>query len=181
MKGLGQVPDVGEEVAHWYCAVVGPNCHAKAEGELYERGYRTFVPKLRKWVSHAKTKKAVYRPLLGRYLFVEVDTKKQGFWQVRNARGIEGVVSSRGLEPIAEPIVIPAPVIFSLMQRQMRGEFDCVANESIPVGALVRIVEGEFENSLAVLTRRRKGKVEVKIAGTATNRSLYPMQVRPAA
>jgi transcription antitermination factor NusG len=180
MKGLGQVPDVGGETAAWYCAVVSQNLHARAEGELYRLGYRTFVPKLRKWVSHARTKRAVYRPLLGRYLFVEVDANKQGFWNVRNAKGIEGFVSApteRGLEPLP----VPACQVSGLMLRQMRGEFDLIERSDIPVGALVRIVEGEFESSLAILTRRRKGKLEVKIAGTAINRTVYPMTVRPAA
>jgi transcription antitermination factor NusG len=180
MKGLGQVPDVGGDGADWFCAIVSQNLHARAEGELYRLGYRTFVPKLRKWVSHARTKRAVYRPLLGRYLFVEVDAQKQGFWNARSAKGIEGFVSApteRGLEPLP----VPAYQVSGLMLRQMRGEFDLIERSDIPIGALVRIVEGEFESSLAILTRRRKGKLEVKIAGTAMNRSLYPMQVRPAA
>lgn len=179
MKNLGRIPDIGGEGSAWFCAIVRHNCHARAEGELYQLGYRTYVPKLRKWVSHARTKRAVYRPLLGRYLFVEVSPDR-GFWQIRGVHGIDGLVSGPAGYG-TEPVPVPTAQVENLRLRQMRGEFDFVERTDIPIGALVRIVEGEFESYLAVLTRRRKGKFEVKIAGTATNKTVYPMHVRPAA
>ncbi len=48
----------------WFCVVVNPNCLRRAEYFLGAAGYRTFCLKLRKWVSHARVKRAVERPLL---------------------------------------------------------------------------------------------------------------------
>ncbi|MGJ5074557.1 hypothetical protein [Bradyrhizobium oligotrophicum] len=48
----------------------------------------------------------------------------------------------------------------------MTGEFDAVANEPVPVGARVAIVEGKFENWLATVTAREKGgKLTLKLLG----------------
>ncbi len=45
--------------ARWFCAVVRPQCHRRVEFELARLGFRSFYPRMRKWVSHARVKKAV--------------------------------------------------------------------------------------------------------------------------
>jgi transcription antitermination factor NusG len=74
------------DTAQWFCITTNPNCQARAALELYALGFRTFLPKIRKWATHARVRKAVEKPLLGRYLFVEVDQPRQSFWTVRNGR-----------------------------------------------------------------------------------------------
>jgi transcription antitermination factor NusG len=87
----------------WYVAITNPNCHRRAEAGLAALGYQSFWPKLRKWVSHARTKVAKEYPILGRYLFVEIPDG--AFWNVRNVHGIEAfVVDGSGV-----PAPIPAP------------------------------------------------------------------------
>jgi transcription antitermination factor NusG len=147
-----QEPQISFDGAKWFCVVVQPNAMRRAEYHLGAAGYRTFCPKLRKWVSHARVKKAVERPLLSRYLFVEVDYPRQSFADVRSAYGVESIVSQLGI-----PAVIPADKVEELLQRYMAGEFDQVANAAIPIGARVMILEGEFDNLLATVTGFGKG------------------------
>jgi transcription antitermination factor NusG len=194
--------------ARWFVAVVNPNCLARAEAGLAQLGYRTFTPKLRKWVSHARVKKSVWRPILGRYLFVEVDPlipligpiasaaeaqtgrrPRQNLNSVRSCNGIDGIVSIAG-----DPIKLPEGCVEGLIRRQMSGEWDYVSNgefpdgsggmrvnEPIPVGARVKIVEGELEGWLATIIGAKKGRIGVKLLGTNTSKTIYPMMVRPAA
>jgi transcription antitermination factor NusG len=84
-----EFPD--SETAQWFCAVTNPNCQARAALGLYEIGYRTFYPKSRRWVSHARVRKAKETPVLGRYIFVEMDPEndQQSFHAIRNVNGIE--------------------------------------------------------------------------------------------
>lgn len=158
----------------WLCAVVNPNCHHRAERELSELGYRTFVPRLRKWVSHARVRKAVDRPLLGRYLFVEIP-EHEGTEKARGANGVEGFVSVGG-----RPVSLPVGVVEDLIRRQMSGEWDQVAKGEMPVGARVRIMGGEFEMMLATIINKRHGRCDVKILGTSTIRRMYPVNIQPA-
>lgn len=154
----------------WYVAITNPNCHRRAEAGLAAIGYRAFWPRLRKWVSHARTKKAKEYPILGRYVFVEIPDKE--FGMVRSVNGVEGFVNGDNGAPVA----IPASAVWSFHDRYAAGEWDFVANETgefadedgvltvrrnrIPTGALVRIMEGEFANLMTVIRGRKNGKLE---------------------
>src|SRR5690348_5593486 len=96
--------------AKWFCVVTNPNCQARAALGLHEIGYRTFYPKVRRWVSHARVRKAKDAPLLGRYIFVEVDQQddQQSFYAVRAVNGIETILSTWQATPWGARIQ-PAP------------------------------------------------------------------------
>lgn len=154
----------------WYVAITNPNCHRRAEGGLAELGYRAFWPKTKKWVSHARTKVPKEYPILGRYLFVEIPCGN--FWAVRNVNGVEGfLVGCDGA-----PAKVPPDIVYGFRERYMRGEWDFVANETgefmdeggemvkrrnpIPIGARIRIMEGEFSDLLTIVRGRKHGKLQ---------------------
>lgn len=145
--------------ARWFCAVTNPNCQARAALGLYEIGYRTFYPKARRWVSHARVKTAKEKPLLGRYIFVEVDQPRQSFGKVRGVSGIEGFVSN------PDPVQIPASMVERFRLRQMAGEWDEVASGPLMVGARIRIMEGEFADMLATVTKVKGKRIDFKLHG----------------
>jgi transcription antitermination factor NusG len=98
-------------------------------------------------------------PILGRYLFVDLPADARGetdFWTARNVHGVEGfLVGDRG-----EPAKVAAEVVTAFLERYMAGEWDFVAKEIIPVGARVRIMEGEFADLLTVVRGRRNGRLK---------------------
>lgn len=159
----------------WFCAVTNPNCQNRAEMELYALGFRTYTPKLRKWVSHARVRKAVERPLLGRYLFVEVDEPRQSFHAVRGVNGIEGFIANQG-----NPVLIPEHYVDSFRMRQMSGEWDEIAKGPMPIGARIRIMEGEFANMLATVTARKSGKLTFKLLNANRYDRVHESSVRAA-
>ena len=137
----------------WYVAITNPNCHRRAEAELASLGYRAFWPKLRKWVSHARTKVPKEYPILGRYLFVEIPEHDGDFWTVRNVNGIEGLLTGdRGA-----PAALPPAVVTGFLERYLAGEWDFVAKQAIPTGARVRIMEGEFAELLTIVRGHSRG------------------------
>lgn len=139
----------------WYCTLVNPNCHRRAERGLAELGYRSDWPKYLKWVSHARTKVAKEYPVLGRYMFVEIPDRN--FFAVRNVHGIEGLLTNHN----GAPQEIPEEVVWHFRERWMSGEWDMISKSQIPIGALVRIMEGEFAELLTVVRGRTKnGKLE---------------------
>jgi len=161
----------------WYIAITNPNCHRRAESGLAAIGYSAFWPKLRKWVSHARTKVAKEYPILGRYLFVEIPDGE--FFAVRNVNGVEAFLTTDG----GAPVKIPADVVWGFRERYMAGEWDFVRrdprpifawdkklkrdvivgveqNEAIPTGALIRVMEGEFADLLTVVRGRKNGKLQ---------------------
>jgi len=165
--------------SRWYVAVTNPNCQARAALGLHELGYRSFYPKIRRWVSHARVKTAKEKPLLGRYVFVEVDQPRQSFGAARKVNGIEGFVSN------PDPVRIPTHFVQRMRERYVYGEWDFVRQEPcpfyelnketgqmelqtrqnapIPIGARIKIVEGEFNDMLAVVTARKGRRIDFKL------------------
>jgi transcription antitermination factor NusG len=138
----------------WYVAITNPNCHRRAEAELASLGYRAFWPKMRKWTSHARTKTAKVYPILGRYIFIDV--ADLNFWRVRNVNGVEGLLTGdRG-----EPAPIAPEIVTDFMERYLTGEWDYVAQEAIPTGARVRIMEGEFADLLTIVRGRKADRIK---------------------
>lgn len=138
----------------WYVAITNPNCHRRAEGGLHDIGYRAFWPKMRKWVSHARTKVPKEYPILGRYLFVEIPDGN--FWAVRNVNGIECLLTDQDRAPAQ----VPEQIVWQFRERYMQGEWDFVAGSRIPVGARVRIMEGEFADMLTIVRGKKNGKIQ---------------------
>ena len=173
--------------SRWFCAVTNPNCQARAALGLHELGYRTFYPKVRRWVTHARVRKAKEKPLLGRYIFVEVDLKndQQSFYDVRAVNGIEAVLSSWQQTPFGDRVQ-PAPFcsdwIASMRLRQMAGEWD-ETKGTLPIGARVRLMEGEFANKLATVTGkegRRERTIVFKLLDENKYGQLHIDNVRAA-
>lgn len=180
------------DTAKWFCVVTNPNCQARAALGLYAAGYRTFYPKVRKWVSHARVRQAVEKPLLGRYLFVEVDQPRQSFGEVRSVNGIESIVSN------PDPVRIPNRMVEDFRLRYMDGEWDFVrtdapcpwydeygdlqwrTNNPAPIGARIRLVEGQFEDELATIIGRTNGRVDFEIMGSTQRARIKEHGVRAA-
>lgn len=153
--------------SRWYCVVTNPNCQARAALGLHELGYRSFYPKVRRWVSHARTKQAKEKPLLGRYIFVEVDQKndQQSFYAVRATNGVECVLSTWQKTRFGEryqPAEFSTDWIERMRLRQMAGEWD-ETRGNMPIGARVRLMQGEFADMLATVTAKegRRGQTIV--------------------
>lgn len=143
----------------WHVAIVNPNCHRRAEQGLAEIGYRAFWPKLRKWVSHARTKIPKEYPILGRYLFVEIPDAN--FFSVRAVNGIKGLLTGDS----GAPCQVHPEQVWAFRERYMAGEWDEIAHGAIPVGARVRVMEGEFADLLTTIRKRKNGKLEFLAKG----------------
>ena len=144
----------------WFVALVDRHSHGPVERSLASLGIPAFYPRLRRWVSHARSKVAAERPLLGPYLFTEVD-RLADFHAARMVFGFRAfLVAVDGA-----PAVIADEVVFDFRERYMRGEFDLTVR-NIPVGALVRVIEGEFAEQLAIVTGAQRGKVVITARGS---------------
>lgn len=132
---------------HWFAVYTNIKCEARAQLSLDAQGFRTFLPQMTKWVSHARVRTVVKRPLLCRYLFVEIDPNKQGFDAVRRTDGVESIVGNCGT-----PMVIPSGFVVAFLKKQLAGEFDYAAKEPITRGAKVKIVTGEWDELIGMVT-----------------------------
>lgn len=179
------VPRMDEDVpfsfsdgARWYAVMTNIRCEERAENGLAAKGFRTFLPTMRRWVKHARVRKAVDRPLLSRYLFVETDANRRGFMDIRLTDGVESIISTRGV-----PSSMPKGLVEEFIRRQMSGEFDQVAKEAIPVGARIRIMDGEYADFFATVVSVGKasgGEILAQLLETRIRTRFARLNVRPA-
>lgn len=191
MTGAAALMRTGQTLpSTWYIAITNPNCQRRAEAELAALGYASFFPKLRKWVSHARVKVAKEYPILGRYVFVDVPDGN--FWTVRKVNGVEGLITNHE----GAPLSIPWQVVWGFRERYLQGEWDFVINETglfvnhngeyearknkTPVGAIIRIMEGEFANMLGVVRERTRGQFKIMPSGGGQFIHTWPDNVRAA-
>jgi transcription antitermination factor NusG len=133
--------------ATWFVVQTNIGCQNRARLGLDAAGYRTFLPFYTAWVTHARLKSLKRKPLLDRYLFVEVDPARQSFETIRQTDGVELIITNNGV-----PVAVPSFWVNDLLKRQLLGEFDFASKDKLPVGAIVEIVEGVHESLRGVLT-----------------------------
>jgi len=132
---------------HWFALYTNIRSERRAQLQLDAKGFRTFLPLTTAWVCHARVRKIVERPLLTRYLFIEMDPARQSFMDVRATDGIEAIVGTTGT-----PMVIPRGLVEEFIGKQLAGEFDYAGKMPLTKGVKVQIVSGEWDDLFGVIT-----------------------------
>ena len=138
----------------WHVARTEPRCEtdvAKAIND--ELGFDTFVPLEMFWAVRRGIKVKDARPMLPRYIFVEVDPYRQD-WQP--ILGIDGIVDMLGaMHAHDTPGYMPAAWIAAWRKMEAIGEFDQTSKlpEGFEVGETVRISDGPFAGHEALITK----------------------------
>lgn len=146
---------------HWFAIYTNIACERRAQAGLDAKGFRTYLPQCTRWVSHARVRKVVKRPLLTRYLFVEMDPARQSFMAIRATDGVEAIVGTTGT-----PMTIPPKFVEEFLGRELAGEFDYAGKDDLPTGAKVKITSGEWDGLFGVITSgstANNGAVMVKL------------------
>lgn len=164
---------------HWFVVQVMAKTESRVRADLLAQGHRAHFPEFTKWVTHARLRSVVKRPLFPRYVFVEVDPDRQGFGGVATTDGVEFILSSEGV-----PVTIPGVLVEVLIKRQLKGEFDFAARESIQRWSKVKIMDGPHDDELAVIqniSTKGGGEVLLKLIETNRHVRLSKMWIQPAA
>lgn len=169
-------PEISYNGPHWFVGQVRYGKEARVGGDLASKGYRVYFPKIRRWASHARQKKVVYRPVLPTYIFIEIDYPRQSFPVIGDRRdGLQSFLSNCGA-----PAPIPDRFVDRFIISELRGDFDEIKHDPLPVGANVAIMEGEFRDMCATVISKKHGIVTVKPVGTSQVVRAHFNTLRPA-
>jgi transcription antitermination factor NusG len=162
---------------HWFAVYTNIKSERRACAGLQALGYRTYFPEMTRWVSHARVRRVVHRPLMCRYIFVEIEPSKQGFGEIRSIDGVEAIVGSSGV-----PFIIPKDFVEEMIRRQLKGEFDYAHKEAMPKGAKVRVVDGKWDGEIGIITSEKTanaGSLMVKLLREKYEQKIGAYAVRP--
>jgi transcriptional antiterminator NusG len=169
---------------HWFAVYTLPRCEAKANSGIATLGYATYLPTERRWIRHARYKKAEDRPLLARYLFVGFDPDRTSWSPIRKVDGVCDLVRSAGTPSRMSQADID--LVFALKASQMVGAFDQTSViDRMQIGENVRIVAGPFAGFIGELcatnSAEKRAEIFVSMFGKQHTIRMEFEQLRPVA
>lgn len=141
------LPAILSEGLRWYAVHTLPLSEARAQGNLENQSFRTFLPKRRKTIRHARKMSTIEAPFFPRYLFVALDLSRHQWRSVNGTFGVSRLVM-RGDEPYAVPRGVVETLIASANERGILQ-----LGQHLKVGSPVRLIAGPFADHLAILDR----------------------------
>lgn len=137
----------------WYAVRTGIRAENRAAGSIEQIGIKTFCPMYERFVSHARRRVKVKRPLLSRYLFAQFDVGRDDWGKILHVDGVEYILSSSredgGTGDLwSVPIAIPERQMARIMAWQEHPEIIAAAM----VGDVMRIIGGPFVGHTTRLT-----------------------------
>jgi transcription elongation factor/antiterminator RfaH len=161
----------------WFLVHTRPRSELKAEFHLRAQGFRTYLPRIRKTIRHARQLRDIQAPLFPRYLFLILDLERDRWLSVNGTIGVSSVVTCEG-----RPIPVPVGVVEFLIE-QTNGTLTLL-DAGLVEGQSVRILSGPFADFVGTLQRLGDaGRVRVllEMMGTAVPLALHRSALSPAA
>ena len=146
----------------WFVARVLAHQENRAQFNLHRLGFRSFLPRLRRTIRHARKLRDTLNPLFPGYIFIVIDLSKQRWRSINGTFGVASLIM--GAE---QPTPVPPGVVEALVASyESRGvvRFD----DGLEIGQKVRILSGPFAETicrLADLDDRGRVRVLLEIMG----------------
>jgi transcription elongation factor/antiterminator RfaH len=165
------------EGERWFAVHTQPHGELRAQANLENQGFRTFMPRRHKTVRHARKLRTVESPFFPRYLFVVLNVGRDRWRAVNSTFGVSRLVMRSDL-----PEPVPRGIVEALRaSADERGILRLA--DKLKIGSPVRVLAGPFGDQLATLEQLDElGRVrvllemlgrEVSISTAAEN--LFPL------
>lgn len=133
---------------HWFIIRTNIRCEQRAVRSLRAKGYRAYLPVMRKDVFQRRKRVMVTRKfvLFNRYLFVGIPADRLDFYTARRCDGVECFLGING-----QPARVSRETVARFLMAQRRGEFNDLlpktkkdaARSRFPVGSRLRVRGGD--------------------------------------
>lgn len=130
----------------WYLVRTLTGRELTAAQQLERQGFRAFLPKQLKTISHARRLRLVRAAFFPGYLFVRLDLGRDRWRSVNGTIGVAHLVG-QGERPTAVPAGVVEGLIAAADSR------DVICGPSLKAGQPVRITAGAFTDRLGVIER----------------------------
>jgi transcription antitermination factor NusG len=162
----------------WFAARVLPHRETTAQLNLHRQGFRSFTPKVRRTVRHARTLRTVLAPLFPGYIFVVLDLSIHRWRAVNSTIGVASLVMG-----VEQPMPVPMGIVEALVAATEPSGLIRL-DRDLEIGEKVRIVSGPFAEALCQLVHLDdKGRVRVllEMMGGQVPVQLERWRIAPAA
>jgi transcription elongation factor/antiterminator RfaH len=144
------------EGERWYVVHTLPHREQSAQHHLDAQGFRTFLPRYRKTLRHARSLKTVFAPLFSRYLFIVLHLRRDRWRSVNGTYGVATLVMQR-----ENPLPVLRGAVEALLASATSTGIVAFSPEMQP-GQPVRFIAGPFAEHLGILEHlSNSGRVRV--------------------
>ena len=160
----------------WFVARVLTHQENRAQFDLHRLGFRSFLPRLRRTVRHARKLRDTLKPLFPGYIFIIIDLSKHRWRSINGTFGVASLIM--GAE---QPMPVPPGVIEAY---SLEGRGVVRLDDGLEIGQKVRILSGPFAETicrLADLDDRGRVRVLLEIMGTEVTAQLDRSAIASAA
>ena len=149
----------------WFCARTLPHKERFAEENLIKNGLTVYCPRYQKWISSARQKQLVARPLFPSYLFVRQDVNAYFLGILRRSPGISNVIGSNNSFSL-----LPDAVIVSLKKRATEAGYIEIDQNKFKKGDKIKLSDERFADLEGVFEEQddlRRSIILIKMLGKA--------------
>jgi transcription antitermination factor NusG len=167
-----------ESGERWFVARVHPHRESIAQLNLHRMGFRSFAPRVRRTVRHARKLRNVLSPLFPGYVVLILDLSRDRWRCVNSTFGVASLIMG-----VEQPIPVPQGIVETLVAATERSgtvRFDA----DLEIGQKVRILSGPFAETLCRLEHlddRGRVRVLLEFMGAEVSARLDRSCVAPAA
>lgn len=153
------------EATRWCVVQTHQHSEGLAERHLLAQNFRTYLPRRKRTVRHARSVKTVLSAYFDCYLFVSLAVHQQSWYPINSTVGVRRLVMCQGL-----PIPAPRGVVESLMSAT---DDDGILHPDVLLrsGQKIRVIDGPFADQLGILDHVGKAGA-VKILLDIMNHSI---------
>lgn len=135
----------------WYAVHTQPHAETRALDNLLRQGYRAYLPRCRIWVSHARRRQLLLRPLFPRYLFAAIEEPGTRWRPILSTFGVSDLVRAGD-----RPVPVPNEIVEAIRAREQEGAFSAIdPRRRLQPGELVRVTAGAFADAVGQLVELR--------------------------
>jgi len=120
----------------WYVVHTRPQAEMRAIENLERQGYRTFCPRVRRTIRHARKTSTVMNPIFRNYLFVCLDISFDRWRRINSTRGVVSLIMQGD-----RPKPVPRGVIEAILQ-YVNADGTVSTARLFGIGQRVRIESG---------------------------------------
>ena len=159
MRAINEMPECGLELSggeRWFVAQTLHHREKLAALHLGAQRFRSFLPRFRKTVRHARQLREVVAPVFPGYIFLILDPERDRWRSINGTFGVARLVSAHG-----RPVPVPRGTVEAMIAAMDQSGLVRLGGGLTP-GQPVRVVAGPFAGGLGVLERLDgRGRVRV--------------------
>jgi transcription antitermination factor NusG len=167
-----------ESGERWFVARVHPHRESTAQLNLHRLGFRSFAPRVRRAVRHARKLRNVLAPLFPGYIFLILDLSRDRWRCVNSTFGVASLIMG-----VEQPIPVPQGIVETLVAAT-ESSGTVRLDSDLEIGQKLRILSGPFAETLCRLVHlddRGRVRVLLEFMGAEVSARLDRSSVAPAA